>query len=624
MRCDNRRGCGTARKEKLTTICLALVLLAAVVLSVASFGNKVWDSGRKSSSVGNDDGNNNLRSSHDHLPSSGRRHSNGSGSNARAAHHGATRAITAPGDGGPTDESAASGSRSHRNELLVALYHLPLPTTHRELEELNDELADLDPQFILMWARRLGGTKVAQVTSFGPTGLVILDLLWRMNALAGGDDVDVITMDTLHLFPESYDFYDTVRSHYKDALENLVVTKPLRIEYPPGMHGDGVLNGTYETREEFDDAVGSTLWRDDPDRYAKLTKVDPLEKALVERGVRMWITGRRRSTGGERSDLRVLEFEPRRRDDGARSSSSPPPDRDGTRATFDVRNGRWKLNPLAYFTSEEVWEYMRRHGVPYNPLYDKRYTSLGDVMTTGLPRPSGEGATATDAAAVDALERSGRFAGMGNRTECGLHVHVGRVKRQRQEALEAGEDITTPTLPCGLCVDLNVDDFGTTISSGDNELLVEFYSPYCGGCQAFAPTLDLIATDLSVERPNMKVVRFDVTEDEVPRIDDEEVFEVESTPTLYWVRHAPSFHVERYDGEHDYDAIRRWLHLLEGAAAKREDGMMKVTKTRHEAFAEAADRREERRRYKKKYHLVKKGAKGRRKRVSGEHFGVGR
>ena len=99
------------------------------------------------------------------------------------------------------------------------------------------------------------------------------------------------------------------------------------------------------------------------------------------------------------------------------------------------------------------------------------------------------------------------------------------------------------------------------ITTGEKQenVLLEFYSPYCGGCQAFAPTLNRIANYLSTNIPNRKVVRFDITEDDIPQIDGKDVFEVKTTPTLYRVRYSPSFLVEFYTGDHDFDSIIDWF-----------------------------------------------------------------
>ena len=280
-----------------------------------------------------------------------------------------------------------------------SLYKMPLPTSQNELADLNDKLAGLDPKFILQWAHHhlhdgadadeRNSHPLVQATSFGPTGLVILDHLAKYNLL---ETIPVITMDTLHLFRESYTFYETVQSHYKSSL-HLTVTKPKH-----------EVHGEMTTKQQFQDVYGSDFWKADPKTYTKLTKSEPMHQKLEEWNAVMWITGRRRSQGGERVKLDILEFEPYVFTNATETGFSDP---------FHPSRGRWKLNPLAYWSYDEVWSYIRKNSVPYNTLYDQGYTSIGDEMTTSLPASKSEG------------ERSGRFAGFGvSNKECGLHVDL--------------------------------------------------------------------------------------------------------------------------------------------------------------------------------------------------------
>jgi len=447
-----------------------------------------------------------------------------------------------------TDNSTAE------TELLHALYELPLPTTQQELIELNDELAGLEPKFILQWAHHAlskvdgGGWMshpLVQVTSFGPSGLVILDHLSKFNLL---DTTPVITMDTLYLFQDSYVFYNTVRSHYKSPL-HLTITKPAHIAQPPELNGDSVFKGFIHTRKEFEKVYSPTLWKTDPQYYTKVTKLDPLQQKLEEWNAVMWITGRRRSQGGERGEINVLEFDsfpPDELDQRVKSEED-----DGIGNSFHSSKGRWKLNPLAYWSYDKVWKYIRDNKVPYNRLYDLGFTSIGDEMTTALPKKSNVGDV------ID--ERSGRFIGF-NRTECGLHSHLQKIKALKKHKKDSGEELAVPELLCEKCIDLNRETFMETVRSNNLQekslLLLEFYSPFCGSCHEFAPILNRVA---NYQMPNVKVARFDITEQSIPKIDNQEVFQVEATPTLYLVRYNPSFHAELYNGNHDFVEILRWL-----------------------------------------------------------------
>mmetsp|Transcript_862 Transcript_862/g.2967 ORF Transcript_862/g.2967 Transcript_862/m.2967 type:complete len:164 (+) Transcript_862:1-492(+) len=140
------------------------------------------------------------------------------------------------------------------------------------------------------------------------------------------------------------------------------------------------------TVEEYNEKYGSDLWMKDIDEYDRLCKVEPLQRALAETSTDAWINGRRRDHGAERASLPVWEGQ--------------------------------KINPLSWWTFEDCWLYLRRHDVPYHPLHDVGFSSLGDIQST-RPVPLDQWMTYGG-------ERSGRFQGMVNKdgsakTECGLH-----------------------------------------------------------------------------------------------------------------------------------------------------------------------------------------------------------
>ncbi len=228
--------------------------------------------------------------------------------------------------------------------------------TPEHLRWINERLAAVDPAKILEWSA-FTLPQLVQVTSFGPTGMVILDLLHRR-----GVRLPVIFIDTLHHFPETLEHVEQARRKYDLDLH------------------------VYRCREaanraEFEARFSPDLWKKEPDRYDFLAKVEPQRRALRELDAHAWITGRRRSQGGDRTQMPVLEYD---------------------------TSGRLKVNPLAYWGYTETWAYLRQNSVPYNALHDKGYKSVGDVMTT---TPASE----------DESERAGRWRGSG-KTECGLHL----------------------------------------------------------------------------------------------------------------------------------------------------------------------------------------------------------
>ena len=121
---------------------------------------------------------------------------------------------------------------------------------------------------------------------------------------------------------------------------------------------------------------GDELWARDPDACCGLRKLEPLRRALS--GADAWVGGLRREQSPERGDTPKL--------------------------TWDARHGLWKASPLAEWTDGEVWGYIMERGLPYNPLHDRGYDSIGCTHCTRAGRG-----------------RAGRWAGTG-KTECGLHV----------------------------------------------------------------------------------------------------------------------------------------------------------------------------------------------------------
>ncbi len=205
---------------------------------------------------------------------------------------------------------------------------------------------------VLRWAvDTFSPERFAVVSAFGPGSAVILHLLSEIGA-----SLPVVFVDTLHHFPETLALVDTVAARY--GLD-------LRVYRPAA------------SRAEFEAAHGPRLWERDLDRYQQLTKVEPFRRATA--GLDGWITGRRRDQSGTRGELAVVEG-----------------------------GERVRVNPLARWSRQDVWDFIRRHDLPYNPLHDQGYASIGDAQLT---TPVGEGEH----------ERAGRWRGAG-RLECGIHL----------------------------------------------------------------------------------------------------------------------------------------------------------------------------------------------------------
>ena len=251
------------------------------------------------------------------------------------------------------DSAYASGSPSEAS--LPEIYF-----TKPHLTFLNRQLQLLEPQEILRWSITTLPS-LYQSTAFGLTGLVTLDMLSKMK-IPRPQMVDLVFFDTLHHFPETLRLIDRVRDRY--PLVNIHVFKPKNSA----------------TSEEFTAQHGERLWETNDQLYDWLAKVEPAQRAYRELGVSAVLTGRRRSQGGKRGAIPIIEVD---------------------------EAGLIKVNPLANWTFEQVRAYVAENDVPYNELLDRGYKSVGDWHST-KPVSAGED------------ERAGRWKGQ-EKTECGIH-----------------------------------------------------------------------------------------------------------------------------------------------------------------------------------------------------------
>ncbi|KAJ9202967.1 hypothetical protein DTO166G4_5716 [Paecilomyces variotii] len=271
-----------------------------------------------------------------------------------------------------TESGYVSGSSS--DDALPEVYF-----TKPHLTFLNRQLQFLEPQEVLRWAITTL-PNLYQTTAFGLTGLVTLDMLSKLE-VPRPQLVDLIFLDTLHHFPETLALVDKIRKRY--PLVNIHVYKPLGVE----------------TADEFAKKYGDRLWETDDQMYDWTAKVEPAQRAYRELNVSAVLTGRRRSQGGKRGDLDIIEVD---------------------------EAGLIKINPLANWSFDQVKQYIKEHDVPYNDLLDRGYKSIGDWHST---QPVAENED----------ERSGRWKGQA-KTECGIHnprskyaQYLMELERKRQE-----------------------------------------------------------------------------------------------------------------------------------------------------------------------------------------------
>lgn len=236
----------------------------------------------------------------------------------------------------------------------------PVNISAQHLQHLNEKLKDLSPQEIIKWAS-ITFPNLYQTTAFGLTGLVTIDMISKLEV---GDKhlIDLVFIDTLHHFPQTYDLVDKVSKKYN---ANIHTFKPLNVD----------------TETEFTKRYGDQLWETNEEYYDYLVKVEPSQRAYKELNVVAVLTGRRKSQGGARGDLPVIEIE--------------------------ESSGTIKINPLCNWDFAQVKSYIDEFKVPYNELLDLGYKSIGDWHST-VPVADGED------------ERSGRWKGK-TKTECGIH-----------------------------------------------------------------------------------------------------------------------------------------------------------------------------------------------------------
>ncbi len=195
------------------------------------------------------------------------------------------------------------------------------------LEQLNQQFSSATTQDVIEWVVNKFGNKAALSTSLSVEDQVILHMI----ALTG-IHVNVFTLDTGRLFPETYDLIDRTVKKYRI---------PIRFFFPER-----------QSVEEMVSLNGINLFYDSIENRKKcclVRKIDPLKRAFT--GLDAWICGLRREQSVTRAQMQMFEW--------------------------DHQNDLIKINPLIEWTNDQVWAYIRQHHVPYNTLYDKGFQSIG-------------------------------------------------------------------------------------------------------------------------------------------------------------------------------------------------------------------------------------------------------
>jgi phosphoadenosine phosphosulfate reductase len=225
--------------------------------------------------------------------------------------------------------------------------------TSLRLSLTETEIEALPAEDVLRWASEEFGERLCLSCSWQKQSSVLVHMVSEL-----GLDVDIVELDTHLFFKETY-----------ETRERLVERYGLSLIVPD------VLTIAEQHKDE-----GPNLWETNPDRCCHIRKVEPLLQTLEPYDA--WVSGIRREQSPSRAGARKVE----------RSD----------------RYGVWKVQPLADWTEKDVWRYIMRNEIPYNPLHDAGYRSIGCMPCTRPTRPDEE-------------ERAGRWAGS-DKLECGIHT----------------------------------------------------------------------------------------------------------------------------------------------------------------------------------------------------------
>lgn len=196
-----------------------------------------------------------------------------------------------------------------------------------EIEKLNGELFNATPQVIIESVLKLFAGRIALASSMGAEDQVLTDMIIKIEP-----KTRIFTLDTGRLFPETYDLIDRTARKYKTTVE---IFFPDNNSVQQMVYSKGI-NLFYESVENRK-------------QCCHIRKIEPLQRAFA--GLDAWICGLRASQSVTRNELGVIEW--------------------------DANNNLVKVNPLAHWTEEQVWEYIKINKVPYNTLHDKGFPSLG-------------------------------------------------------------------------------------------------------------------------------------------------------------------------------------------------------------------------------------------------------
>ncbi len=246
---------------------------------------------------------------------------------------------------GESEAEAVSGGHSPPYELTSEL--------EAEISRENERLETAEPQEILRWAAERFAPRFTMATAFGPEGMVLIHMLAEVAPRTA-----IFNLDTGYQFQETLELREEVKRRYGIAVE---------------------LKRAATSVEEYERQNGGPVYRSNPDQCCFDRKVKVLEEAVV--GMQAWASAIRRDQSPDRAKAPIVGW--------------------------DKKFSLVKVSPLANWTKQKVWGFITQHNIPYNPLHDQGYTSIGCWPCTR-------------SVLLGEDERAGRWSGSA-KTECGLH-----------------------------------------------------------------------------------------------------------------------------------------------------------------------------------------------------------
>ncbi len=223
-----------------------------------------------------------------------------------------------------------------------------------DLTTANRRLQGETPQAVLRWAVEMFHPRLTMATAFGAEGCCLIHMLAEIEP-----GVRIFNLDTGYQFPETLELRERIRERY--GIEVELIQPDLSV-------------AEYEAKHQ------GPLYVRQPDRCCHDRKIVPLRRAIA--GYEAWVSAIRRDQTTYRAAAKPVQW--------------------------DAKFGLFKVNPLLNWTHEDVWAFIAEHDVPYNPLHDRNYPSIGCWPCTRAVAPGED-------------PRAGRWAGM-EKKECGLHT----------------------------------------------------------------------------------------------------------------------------------------------------------------------------------------------------------